>query len=806
MRPKGMEKCGCCEPGVAPTPEEIKNRPGLPALSYRVGTYSSFRRAMIEGIRRTPELMGWTARSSDDYGIALMEMWAYLADILTFYQERIANEAFVRTAVNRDAVMRLVAMLDYRLNPGAAAAAHLAFFVEDGAEVAIPVGLRVQSVPGQDEKPQKFETVEAVTAVSALNKVRVFPRPEPVNPFAQESPGGTLIAGPGDLSAGDRLVVFDNERVELKEVEDISVRDGREILRWSPPVSETGFSPSAAGAFRYSRRFRLFGYNAPESYDEPYVDVAGDLKWRTKSTANDDYSFNIPAGTETFHLDGVYDDLMPGTRLLFVGAGFTRTASVSENMTVLKEFGPLKGTVSGITLDSNPDEIPDLSNVLVYELDGPQVELWNHRYPETIGGSAVYVPLDGLEGVEKGRRVLLDDEDGAPGAVIVTGTAPVDTDGDGIDDHLEINFTPELDRLLDAPKARMYGNVAKATHGETVSEEVLGSGDAARGFQSFELKRSPTTFVPDPDAPNGASNTLELRVGGVLWREVESLYGQGPTDTVYITRVDDEGKMTVRTGDSKRGARLPTGQDNVTATYRQGLGRDGNVRANSITTLLDKPVGLKAGTNPGGAEGGTDPEPLEDARKNAPNTVRTFERAIALRDYEDIARGYTGIAKARAVLKREGEDEFVQLTIAGEYGHRIEPGSVSYDNFKGYLDLHRDPNHFVAIKPHDEVLIKIEATVRVDRRYVKDKVVDAARKALLDRFAFSNRELGDAVRRSDIYAVLQAVEGVDAAVIERLDYKNKESTLEGLLTIEAHQVAALRDEDLEIGSDLASRS
>src|ERR687893_2460107 len=94
---------------------EPRNRPGLDALSYRVGTYASFRRAMLErrfslevevdGATFSP-LQGWTTRTGD-YGTALLEMWAYLADILTFYQERIANEAFLRTARHDESVLRL---------------------------------------------------------------------------------------------------------------------------------------------------------------------------------------------------------------------------------------------------------------------------------------------------------------------------------------------------------------------------------------------------------------------------------------------------------------------------------------------------------------------------------------------------------------------------------------------------------------------------------------------------------------------------------------------------------------------------
>src|SRR3990172_13369398 len=125
-----LDACGCCEPDAPATPLTIYNRPALAALVYRVGDYPTFRQAMLQAIprlgRKLAQELGlpasplerWTARQSDDYGIALLEMWATLGDVLTFYQERIANEAYLRTAVERDSVRRLAAMLDYRLNPG----------------------------------------------------------------------------------------------------------------------------------------------------------------------------------------------------------------------------------------------------------------------------------------------------------------------------------------------------------------------------------------------------------------------------------------------------------------------------------------------------------------------------------------------------------------------------------------------------------------------------------------------------------------------------------------------------------------
>src|SRR5712692_8437671 len=93
-----LNTCGCCEPVSGLTPLTIENRPGLSAIAYRIGTYTSFRQAMLQAIAGTPELAALKTRLSDDYAITILELWATVADILTFYQEQIANEGFLRTA------------------------------------------------------------------------------------------------------------------------------------------------------------------------------------------------------------------------------------------------------------------------------------------------------------------------------------------------------------------------------------------------------------------------------------------------------------------------------------------------------------------------------------------------------------------------------------------------------------------------------------------------------------------------------------------------------------------------------------
>ena len=157
------------------------------------------------------------------------------------------------------------------------------------------------------------------------------------------------------------------------------------------------------------------------------------------------------------------------------------------------------------------------------------------------------------------------------------------------------------------------------------------------------------------------------------WEETPTLFGRGPGERVYTLRRDDEGATVVRFGDGRTGARLPTGRGNVVAGYRAGLGTDGRVRAGTLTNPRTRPVGLRRVTNPGPASGGADPEAADQTRASAPNTVRTFGRVVSLRDFEDAALQVAGVGKARAAAVWDGEEQVVQLTVAGDEGRR-SPG------------------------------------------------------------------------------------------------------------------------------------
>src|SRR6185369_1195249 len=126
-----LTDCGCGEGVSAETPIALQNRPGLSAIAYRVGTYSSFRETLHARLSGSgqPALNGLTTRDNNDFTIALLDAWAMVGDVLTFYQERIANEAYLRTATERLSVLELARLINYELRPGVAASTYLAFTI-----------------------------------------------------------------------------------------------------------------------------------------------------------------------------------------------------------------------------------------------------------------------------------------------------------------------------------------------------------------------------------------------------------------------------------------------------------------------------------------------------------------------------------------------------------------------------------------------------------------------------------------------------------------------------------------------------
>jgi hypothetical protein len=845
--------CGCCEGMAESTPVTVENLPGLSALAYRVGTHATFMETMLVGLSREPALRALTTRATDDPTIALVDVWAAVLDVLTFYQERIANEGYLATALEQRSIRELARAIGYELGPGVAAETRLVLELETapGApeSAMLPVGTKVQSVPGQNEHPQTFETVEEIEARTEWNALQ----PRVLTPIPPSNANDLYFEGTATgLRVGDHVLLA-SKSGEWALHRLVAVSENAEAnlthVQWT---EETGYSgnlvlgPDTEGLQVFALRVRasLFGHNAPDWKAMP-EDVKHAYDGQDKNHHGDDWpdlrislvgTDGGPPNENRLFLDAVYSDIVTGSWVVLRARGapsaladvrfkvafavedqrtdFTMSAKLTrldlepsyefaafdDHLRDLAVFGhseeltlaewPVQQPVWGTQIDlaSPVSALPEGRHVIVsglqaYITPGPNPPFFGWWLDP--GDGSYWLPAFQGEvfrvvsvgpGWGAWLRWRLDDGKGKAGtllakpdsivavvppddAKLLTEAAVATAPAPGVDLPDTLVLAKALEHVYHRPSVRIAANVARATHGEG-RVEILGGGDASVPFQRFTLKDRPLTYVQSATT-TGASTTLSVRVTGVLWHEVRSLYGRGPRDRVYTVRIDDEGTATLEFGDGATGARLPTGGQNLRAAYRVGTGLAGDLGAGRLTLLLGAPLGVKGVTNPLAATGGDDPETGDRARRSAPLTVRTFERIVSLDDVEDFAAAFAGVGKARATRLWDGEAEIVHLTIAGADGKPPKANDPLLANLRQSVASSGDPHLRMQIDPYVALPFAVEATAFVQPDYESDEVLTAVRTALLDRFSFENCELAASVALSEVVSTAQGADGVD---------------------------------------------
>ena len=923
-----LDSCGCCEAGVSQV--EIYNRPGLPALDYRIGNHPKFlRRGLVhlpsqlvppEDPEGTRPLADLTTRSGDDPSVALLDAWATVADVLTFYQERIVNEGYLRTATERRSVLELARTIGYELNPGVAASTFLAFAVEDapGAPgmATVPLGTKVQSIPDQGHLPQTFETSAQITARAEWNALRPrLTRPQelairedklyllglstgfaphtqgltriPVGEVYPLDPESTLsnvgevqaveveqvyVTGTNmNLEAGDPLlllgkrdgdtralvrsiqhveveaeldrtrIVFDGvaadeplpspppfapPRLELATVRlgemrldqgnvenVIPQQSWRErdlaaflsIQGWSGQnlvkhinaalrsrLSPSQLPPDDPGAFAFLVRCGFFGHNAPrfESLPEPTThpnqNWDADPGWEIwkDPIANDNYT-----GADVYlerNLPGIASNSWIVLEKPTKQYAVFRIEAVSE--TSLTGFA-LSAKATGLKLDVIDKSSDFKVRTTTAHLQSERLELADLPIEDSLNRGTTSLQLDWMVlGLQADQQLVLSGErhdlPGVTGEEIV-----VLANIRHIGGYTVLDFKDGLRYSYVRETVTLNANVVPATHGETVTE-VLGSGNGAQPNQRFTLKRPPLTHIPAPTV-SGSQSTLQVQVDAVTWQEAPQLYDLDERSKSYIVRIEDDGTAHVIFGDGSRGAPLPTGTENVVATYRSGIGLSGMVGADKLTLLQTRPHGIREVTNPVPASGADEPESRDSARANAPLGVLTLDRVVSLRDFEDFALTFAGIGKTRAVTLWRAGTHLVHLTIAAVAptaapdadGSRsalatnvVERSSQLYVNLVEAIGRVSDPAQRFQIDSYQPLFFNVKAKVLVDPAYTPATVLSAVEAALKATFSFEQRDFGQPVTAAEVVTTIQGVPGVLATALDQLyRYRDDES-------------------------------
>ncbi len=854
-----MDNCACCKGISVKVPTEIYNRPGLESISYRIGNHELFKKALISRLTgsRQHVLRKLTSRDSNDFTIALFDAWSVMVDVLTFYQERIANESYLRTSTERLSMLELARLLGYELNPGVAASVYIAFTLEDtpgalsfnqnitSAEIIPPItleeGIKLQSIPGPGEKAQTFETIEEIEARPQWNEIQ----PRLYQPQLISS-GSDLIYIRGitsGCSKGDIILLYENNTYTLKKIVDIekNTDDDTTCLLFDEDASVPAYhSPTSltqgkisdyenntildttvvtdilskewynddlsvllkiknwseddlvksvenllsdddnneSGAYVYRRQAFVFGHNAMKiTFDTTNNTPLAQSQWT---------EWDLDESAGNIYLDDSYKEILPDG-FISIQSGNTDLSSVktySVQDVILQsrtEYGISAKTTWvvfepseqwWISNESGTDKLSDIRNTVVFA-QSEKIELAEIPIIDTVAGDTI--TLNGLYlGIKKGQKVIVHGEIIDPAGVI---SSELKTIKQVVikKGYTEIQFSKSLYYEYIREELVIYANVALATHGETV-EEILGSGNAAKTFQKFTLKNTLLTFV-SASTPSGTKSTLEIRVNDILWKNVNTFYGYGPDDRIYVTRIDNEGYTTVIFGDGVTGARLPGGQNNIKAKYRKGLGLDGILKKDQLSQLMTKPLGVKSATNPIESSGGADQENLVNAKKNAALSVLTLDRIVSLQDFEDFARAFAGIEKSLAVWSWRHGRRCIFITVAGPKGVLIKKDSTVYGNLIKALMNSSNPNTHVIVESYRPRYFTLSAKIKIDPEYEANLVITEIESELRSEFAFDKREFGQPVILSEIVSVIHNISGVTAIDMDELYYSDETASL-----------------------------
>lgn len=775
--------CPCDAAGAPP----ITNLPGLSQISFRAGDFNSFREALLTpllpDLGQPPLEVSLTAWQSGvgadpsvvDLAVMLVEWWAYLCDILTFYNERIANEDYLRTALLPETPAQLIRLLGYRPRPTIGATGTLAALLTPsilpGQTVTLPQGLQFQSKPGPGSPPRTFELLRA-TPIGLPDQVPAIPPPSlvedisslPFIHFLSRSAG--VVARFRVPSHGHGPVVITSYAVLLKGTVK-SLSNGMLMLlgprdNTTPPnlitLSEAPtFQTVPGGGTQTQVNFTANPGPGAMTAENARLTKANQTAplWTVSGTAvngnviqmagvvrgvhpNDWVVFTAPSAepqlVQVTAMQDIFGDAESGGKPTAPGTATTAINVLHTQLTLSANLdADLSGTPNSVTMLYDWVEVGTLIDQPPAPWDGVSTPLQAVQPAQFAPGGPTPILMQDVNGVGEQASGTVDSNDDLDISWPLTVNVPL---------------SPELQ-----PPITVYYNLLPVTCGKTITNETLGTGDATVPGQSFMLAKSPVTYLI---TGSGYASTITITVNGLPWTEVASFYGQPANAQIFITREDSNQNTWVDFGDGVNGSRLQTGAK-VVANYRIGGGA-ASPPAGKLTVIAQSYPGLRSIVNPVAVSGGSDPDPASLIKQYAPRSVLTFGRAVSVFDYQAIAAQAPGVTMATATwsLGESNQQAGVTVWVAGE------PNVAA--SVQTLLTASGDPNRPVTAVQAIEVSVTLTMAFVIvagtDVNALTSALITALCDPLTGLFSPANLGIGQGLFDSDIEAACLKVAGI----------------------------------------------
>lgn len=761
-----------CDQFVHPSPLHIGA--GLDKLPRQIGTFHEFRRALLRDINaETVEIFDsnnqlvnviplshWRARGKDDFGVMLLEMWAYICDSLSFYDEVLANESYLKTSFLRPNLRKLIDLLGYLPRPAVGSTVKLAAIAEGRLQLKLPSGTAFRSGAFEGNPPQVFELTDDAFIHPFTNHMgiraphqSIVLNPNPIYLLVEQKSEikedtMVLLINKADSTQNKGMRVkavkkytglnnLQYDKITFTTATGLKKNASLENLKLLNPTLKAGlWTVSEVGNSINNRKITLNVLSHQVNSGEFIL-----MTYRTQNRW-----FKVTSVTEVMRTS------IPSNIVIVNGNSFT-VPGIKVPVTEITLDEPVNSSTRKLSTDSNWNS-STLAEITVHfgmqliatVIDEPNAFLTPSD--SLFFNKPIEIPIENYHP----RQFLIQDKNtlgaGMEGSISYS------------KNELTIDQPTDWSIPLTLP-VEVFGNIVTATRGESVIKEKMGSGNASFASQTFKLKKKPLSYYPSPTVDNDLSvkNSLTVYVDGILWSEVSSFYGRNENDQIYIVRQNDEGESLVIFGDGIRGQRLPTGKDNLICNYR--FGAEASCPPAGSVSQISKPVkGLRSAKNMLAAYGGADAEEAENMRTNAPKSALILGRVVSMDDMAALASSFPGV---RAVQTEWRWNKNKQRASACIF-YIGDPGINK--SLSQRIKSVSDPSTPISVINALSTPLFISINVKINPKYLEEDVTKHIRETLINTsnglLAPENIGIGLPLFRSRIFQSVLNVAGTDA--------------------------------------------
>ncbi len=668
-----------------------------PIIDYMAKDYESFRQLMFN--RLSLLMPEWKERNPADQGVALVELLAYVGDQLSYFQDGVATEAYLGTARKRISIRRHARLLDYFVHEGCNSRVWVTLEANDNADgLPVPKGTKLltegsnattvvkQADFGQASQGATiFETMHDLVLRKTCNQFQFYTWGEPDCCLPKGSTHATLTAENGlidylvsDLAESTELIKFLKYQYGLSWVSGSSFSKNGNALTFTDGANVLTITPNA-----------------------------GETKAAVVLNGNVIDELNMRNG-------GLYSySLRKGDVLV---------------------FQEVRSPVNGLVADANPEHRHAIKITAVKsnvdQLNNPPTNVLEIDWAQE---DALPFPLC-LHNVMDPSLSLQVAVSIAYGNVVLA-------------DHGNTKFTGNL---------KDFGY--QDSYGFTQFTEFLGNTPSTGLFRP-KLSDGPLTFSAKFEPTSSAASSFNydakealpnIQILGEnesgylqLWSPQNDLLSSAQFALEFVVEIDNDGTPYIRFGDDELGMKpsdsTKENPNGFFAIYRVGNGKQGNVGRETITRIANSESfnaeGVTLIRNPMEAQGGIDPEDMENVRQFAPQAFRTQERAVTQEDYVQVLKQYPGIQSAYADIRWTGSWHTAFIAIDRVGGQPVD--DVFKQEIMQYFEKYRLAGYDVEIIDPNYVPLLIHVNVCIAQNYYWGDV----EMALLD--IFSNRILLD---------------------------------------------------------------